>query len=164
MNESGSRRTRGHGEHRGQSKGEQPPRRDRENQCSFEVPPSAHDRYGSDPRISMQVGGNHQRAASNWPDTRKRLTRCPELDKENPVSLGRPHTNCWKQGCLHTGRCSIHRQLSIRTVAHAPDSSIYTTSISNPAWPARGAVISQPVYRNTSAVLSSISKVAYCPF
>ena len=39
---------------------EQPSKRERENQCKFDARPNAHDRYGSDPCISMQVGGNHQ--------------------------------------------------------------------------------------------------------
>ena len=38
--------------------------RSRKSQCNFEAPPSATDQYESDPRISMQVGGNAQCAAS----------------------------------------------------------------------------------------------------
>ena len=39
------------------------------------------------------------------PDTRKRLTRRPELDKENPVPQGRPHAIVCRlprsEGLLH---------------------------------------------------------------
>lgn len=62
-NDSGDGRRRGREDNRGQCKGKQPSRRDRKNKCKFEALPSATNRYGSDPRISMQVGGNHQRAA-----------------------------------------------------------------------------------------------------
>ena len=37
-------------------------------------------------KISSQVDGNHQCAASTKPDTRLRLIRCPKLNKEKPVS------------------------------------------------------------------------------
>ena len=80
-------------ENRGQCKGKRSSRRDRENQRAFEAPPSAQKRFGPGPRISMQASGNHQCAASNRPDTRQRLTRRLELDKEkNPCRWGRPHT------------------------------------------------------------------------
>ena len=92
-NESGGGRRRRRGENRGQCKGKRSSRRDQENQWAFEAPPSAQKRFGPGPRISMQASGNHQCAASNRPDTRQRLTRRLELDKEkNPCRKGRPHT------------------------------------------------------------------------
>ena len=60
LTQGGGRRRRRRGKDRGQCKGEQPSRRDRENRRAFEAPPSAQKRYGSGPRISMQAGGNHQ--------------------------------------------------------------------------------------------------------
>ena len=52
---------------------------------------SAPVQYGPGPRISMQAGGNHQCAASNRPDTRQRLTRRLELDKEKTRVAGSIH-------------------------------------------------------------------------
>ena len=63
LTQGGGRRRRRRGKDRGQCKGEQPSRRDRENQRAFEAPPSAQKRFGPGPRISMQAGGNHKRAA-----------------------------------------------------------------------------------------------------
>ena len=94
------------GQDREQRKGKQPSRRDRENQWAFEAPPSAQKRYGPDPRISMHAGGNHQCAASNRSDTRKRLTQCPELDKEKSRVAKSVHT---RKPC---GSQTTTRQLS----------------------------------------------------
>ena len=63
-----------------------------ENQYNSWMPPCTDDRYVSDPRISMRAGGNHQSAASNRPDTRKRLTRSSELDKKKSRVAGDVHT------------------------------------------------------------------------
>lgn len=41
--------------------------------------------------FKMPVGGNRQCAASIRPDTRKRMTRLLELDKENPCRRRRPN-------------------------------------------------------------------------
>ena len=93
-NESGAERRRRRGENRGQCKGKQPSRRDREIQWAFEAPPSAQKRFGPGPRISMQASSNPQCAASNRPDTRQHLTRSLELDtKRNPCRRGHPHTS-----------------------------------------------------------------------
>ena len=60
-------------------------------QGAIEELQSAPERYGLGPRVSMQADGTNL-AASNRPDTRKRLTRRLELDKENiSVAEGRPH-------------------------------------------------------------------------
>ena len=91
-NESGGGRRRRRGENRGQCKGKRSSRRDRENQRAFEAPPSAQKRFGPGPRISMQAGGDPQCAASNRPDTRQRLTRRLELDKEKTRVAGGVHT------------------------------------------------------------------------
>ena len=116
--ESGGGRRRRRGENRGQCKGKQPSRRDRENQRAFEVPPSAQKRFGPGQRISMPAGGNHQCAASNRPDTRQRLTRRLELDKEKkPCRRGRPHT---KVLIKNLPRVMRYTQVAFRTLPHEP--------------------------------------------